>query len=137
MKALITYRERSFNLCSKLYYLGKFQSELHLLVVRHEGYLVLGEVHVVVDSAALHCNEQFTNEGLWDYTADNLSLQLETSSKYLFETMALPRGLQTGLDVAGCQIVFRFIFVVIIFIALPPPMSTTTEIHDSMTIVSR
>ena len=102
--------------------------ELHLLVVRHEGYLVLGEVHVVVDSAALHCNEQFTNEGLWDYTEDNLSLQLETSSKYLFETMALPRGLQTGLDVAGCQIVFRFIFVVIIFIALPPPMSTTTEI---------
>ena len=83
-----------------------------------------------MDSAALHCNEQFTNEGLWDYTADNLSLQLETSSKYSFETMALPRGLQTGLDVAGCQIVFRFIFVVIIFIALPPPMSTTTEIHD-------
>ena len=80
-----------------------------------------------MDSAALHCNEQFTNEGLWDYTADNLSLQLETSSKYLFETMALPRGLRTGLDVAGCQIVFRFIFVVIIFIALPPPMSTTTE----------
>ena len=110
------------------------QCEVHLLVVRHEGYLVLGEVHVVVDSAALHCNHQFTNEGLWDYTEDNLSLQLETSSKYLFETMSLPRGLQTGLDVAGCQIVFRFIFVVIIFIAslLPCPQQPRY-----MTIVSR
>ena len=48
--------------------------------------------------------------------------------------MSLPRGLQTGLDVAGCQIVFRFIFVVIIFIAslLPCPQQPRY-----MTIVSR